>query len=187
MLTIAFYPSLLPLVSTVLCLFHFTYFFPSLCICHPCSSSVFLPSFSAPLFILLFCPPCLMRHQVGSATLGAALTASSATTCLRVRGPGPSLQTSMKLCITWTGCSRVSLCIQAWRQWMCPLGVTSVIFISASVFVSYLVTLSDLHFTDLMCCFMCFSQKSFIFYNTCIFNFSFFRPCHKILVDFIIR
>lgn len=55
--------------------------------------------------------PCSTRHQVGSATLGcrAALRASSATACLRARGPGPSLQTSMKPFITWTGCSRVSV------------------------------------------------------------------------------
>ncbi len=56
-------------------------------------------------------PPCSMRLQVGSATLGcrAALTASSATACLRVQGSGTSLRTWMKPCIIWTGCSRVSL------------------------------------------------------------------------------
>lgn len=75
---------------------------------------------SLPLSSIFFCissprlpplPPCSMRHQVCSATLGCrtALRASSATACLRVRGPGHSLQTSMKPFIIWTGCSRVSL------------------------------------------------------------------------------
>lgn len=63
--------------------------------------------------------PCSTRHQVGSATLGcrAALRASSATACLRVRGPGPSLQTSMTPFITWTGCSRVSVRHTSMNAW----------------------------------------------------------------------
>lgn len=71
------------------------------------SSSSSLPSLYPPPPL----PPCSMRHQVGTATLGcrAALTTSSATACLRVPGPGPSLQMSMKPYIIWTGCSRVSL------------------------------------------------------------------------------
>lgn len=77
--------------------------------------TVLLPFLSSPLFLPSRCPPplppCSMRHQVGSATLGcrAALRASSATACLRVRGPGPTLQMSTKPYITWTGCSMVSL------------------------------------------------------------------------------
>lgn len=51
------------------------------------------------------------RPQLGSATVGckAALRAPSATACIRVPGQGPSLQTSMRPFIIWTGCSTVSL------------------------------------------------------------------------------
>lgn len=85
--------------------------------------SSLLMRFSSPfcfaiLYLLVSCSPlplppspCSMRHQVGSATLGcrAALRVTSATACLRARGPGISLQTSMKPCIVWTGFSMVSL------------------------------------------------------------------------------
>lgn len=115
MLTIAFSPSLFP---------------PSLCLHLPLyvscclsfilyrsspDSTVLLPLYSVPLVLPPRCPPplppCSMRHQVGSATLGcrATLRGSSATACLRLRGPGPSLQMSMKPCIIWTGCCTVSL------------------------------------------------------------------------------
>lgn len=105
-LTIAVSPSLPSF------LFYF-FFLPSLC--------AFLPllfCFHHFLYLLVSCSPlplppfpCSMRHQVGSATLGcrAALRVTSATACLRARGPGISLQTSMKPCIVWTGFSMVSL------------------------------------------------------------------------------
>lgn len=72
--------------------------------------------FPLPIFmyasVLLCCLPPFRstRPQVGSATLGcrAVRTASSATACLRARGPGNRPPMSAKRFIIWTGCSRVS-------------------------------------------------------------------------------
>lgn len=78
----------------------------------PVSSIVFsFPPLCTPSLLSSLLPSCSMHRQVGSATLGcrAALTASTATACLRARGPGNRLQMSAKLFIIWTGCSRVSL------------------------------------------------------------------------------
>lgn len=109
-------PSFLPPhVSTFLCMCHVAYllfyFLPAPLPLPLCYFLCFLCLSFYHLGVLLLCPPCSMRHQVGSATLGcrAALRASSATACLRVRGPGPSLQMSTKPCIIWTGCCTVSL------------------------------------------------------------------------------
>lgn len=129
MLTIAVSPSPPPHQLCSICFilplfFNFTPYLPtspSYC----AVSIIFSTSLQYHPSVLLLCLPCSMRHQVGSATLGcrAALRASSATACLRVRGPGPSLQTSMKPCIIWTGCCRVSLWHTSMKQWMCLLGV----------------------------------------------------------------
>lgn len=88
-----FFPPYALFLPLLFCFHHFLYLLVS---CSPLP----LPPF-----------PCSMRHQVGSATLGcrAALRVTSATACLRARGPGISLQTSMKPCIVWTGFSMVSL------------------------------------------------------------------------------
>lgn len=115
MLTIALSLSLPCLNSTLFFLFYYasssfsTRLLPLPTFPSRCSTSI-------NFFITLptsfsFAPTCSMRHQVGSATLGcrAALTASSATACLRLRGAGASLQTSTKPCTIWTGCSKVSL------------------------------------------------------------------------------
>lgn len=97
-LTFAVSP-LLPF-SQLVPFFHPLPLFPlsHLCVRHPFCLSPLLP-------------PCSMGRQVGSATLGcrAALTASTATACLRARGPGNRLQMSAKLFTIWTGFSRVSL------------------------------------------------------------------------------
>lgn len=101
--------------------------------CWRCGSSLSLLLLLFPSFSFLYCPlnththtprlclppsslsswlvSCWMQHQVGSATVGcrAALRAPTATVCIRVPGQGPSLQTSMKPFIIWTGCSTVSL------------------------------------------------------------------------------
>lgn len=142
MLTIAVSP---PLPFFYYHCFYFTLFLPS-----P-PPTVPPPSFSSPLFCIVPgsssppSPPCSMRHQVGSATLGcrAALRASSATACLRVRGPGPSLRTSTRPYIIWTGCSRVSLQNTGMKALDVFAG-SSVIVIAASLIVSYFISLLDL-------------------------------------------
>lgn len=99
--------SLPPSISpSPLLLFLITLYCPS----PPCLSGPFSHLDERLYLTLLPSPFCSTRPQVGSATLGcrAARTASSATACLRARGPGSRRQTSAKRFIIWTGCSRVS-------------------------------------------------------------------------------
>lgn len=178
MLTIALSPSLPCLNSTLFCFvlplfFSSTRLLPLPTFPSHCPTSII--SFITLPTSFLLCPPCSMRHQVGSATLGcrAALTASSATACLGFRGAGASLRTSMKPCTIWTGCSKVSprhpsteapdtlaRCFMHDAPLFCRVYL-------CLVFVSHLFYLTDLLFKDLTCSFMCFiCFKSLTYYNT---------------------